>query len=100
MKRKGAETMPSIAERRVLRKKFKRRYLCFNRKHASTQTIGSAFLERVRKRQNSKNEPDLLKIFDSFVDGYGFVNSDLVSFSMKSLKTSDNLSFFKCLRNY
>ena len=32
-------------------KKFKRHYLCSNQKLASTQTIGSAFLERVRKVQ-------------------------------------------------
>ena len=48
---------------------------------ASTQTIGSAFLERFRKVQNSKYEHDLLKLIDSFFDGYGFINSDHVSFS-------------------
>ena len=45
--------MPSVAKKRLLRKKFKRHYLCSNQKLASTQTIGSAFLERVRKVQNS-----------------------------------------------
>ena len=51
---------------------------------ASTQTIGSAFLEIVRKIQNSKQEPDLLKTIDCLIDGYGFVNSDHVNFLKKT----------------
>ena len=62
------------------KKKFKRHYLCSNQKLASTQTIGSAFLQRIRKVQNSKYEHDLLKVIECFIAGYGFVNSDLVSF--------------------
>ena len=64
--------------------KFKRHYLCSNQKLAFTKTIGSAFIERVRIVQNSKNEHDLLKIIDCFIDGYGFVNSDRVNFSIKN----------------
>ena len=64
LKWKGAEKMPSVAKKRLLRKKFKRHYLCCNQKLASTQTIDSAFLERVRKVQNSKYKHDLLKIID------------------------------------
>ena len=44
--------MPRVAKKRLLRKKFKRHCLCSNQKLASTQTTGSAFLERVRKIQN------------------------------------------------
>ena len=40
--------MPSVAKKKLLCKKFKRHYLCSNQKLASTQTFGSAFLERVR----------------------------------------------------
>ena len=76
--------MPSIAKKILLRKKFKRHYLCSNQKLASTRTIGSAFLESVRKVQNSKHEHDLLKITDCFIDGYGFVNSDHVNFLIKN----------------
>ena len=84
LKWKGAEKMPSVAEKRLLHKQFKRHCLCCNQKLASTQTIGSAFVERVLKRQNSKDEHDLVKIIDCFIDGYGFVNSDHVNFSMKN----------------
>ena len=75
--------MPSIAKKILLRKKFKRHYLCSNQKLASTQTIGSAFLESVGKVQNSKHEYDLLKITDCFIDGYGLSISDHVNFSIK-----------------
>ena len=46
---RGAEKMPSIAKKRLIRKKFKRHSLCSNQKLASTQTLGSAFLDRIRK---------------------------------------------------
>ena len=76
--------MPSVAKKRLFRKKIKRHHLCSIQKLAFTLTIDSAFLERVRKVQNSNFELDLLKIFDCFIDGYGFVNSDHVIFSIKS----------------
>ena len=50
--------MPSIAKKRLIRKKIKRHYLCSNQKLASTQTLGSAFLDRIPKIQNSKYEYD------------------------------------------
>ena len=81
---KGAEKTPSVSRKRLVRKKFKKHYLSSNQKLASTQTLGSAFLDRIRKVQNSKYEHDLLKIIDCFIDGYGFVNSDHVNFLIKN----------------
>ena len=72
----------TIAKKRLIRKKYKRHYLSFNEKLASTQTHGSAFLDRIRKVQNSKYESDLLKSFDCFIDCHGSVNSDFVRFVM------------------
>ena len=62
LKWKGAEA--SIARNRFLRKKLKRYYLSIYQKFASTQTLGSAFLERIRKVQNTNQELDLLKRVD------------------------------------
>ena len=45
---KGAEKTPSVPRKRVVRKKFKKYYLNSNQKLASTQTLGSAFLDRIR----------------------------------------------------
>ena len=73
---------PSISRKRLVRKKFKKPYLSSNQKLASTQTLGSAFLDRTAKVQNSKYESDLFKIIDCFIDGCGSVNSERVSFSI------------------
>ena len=75
--------MSSIAKKRLIRKKFRRHYLCSNQKLASTQTLGSAFLDRNRKIQNSKYESDLFKIIDCFFDCHGSVHSDDVSYVIK-----------------
>ena len=42
LRRKGAEKTPSVSRKRLVRKKFKKRYLNSNQKLASTQTLGSA----------------------------------------------------------
>ena len=90
---------PSVAKKRLLRKKFKRHYLCPKQKLAYTQTIGSAFLESVHKVENSKYEDDLLKIIDCFVVGFGFVNSDLVNFSINFFLIFHLISLM-CLGSY
>ena len=78
------EKLPSVAKKRLLQKKLKRHYLSSAQKIASTQTLGSAFLERIRKVQNSKYETDLLKIVDCFIDGFGTVNSERINFSINN----------------
>ena len=79
------EKLLSVAKKRLLRKKFKRHYLSSAQKLAPTQTLGSAFLERIRKVQNSKYDTDLLKFVDCCVDGYGTVNSERINFSNNNL---------------
>ena len=80
---KGAKKMPSIAKKRLIRKKFKKHYLCSDQKLVSTQTLGSAFLERIPKIQNSKYESDLFEIIDCFIDCQGSVHCNYVSFVIK-----------------
>ena len=80
---KGAKKAPSVARKRLVRKKvLKKHYLCSNQKLASTQTLGSACLERTRNFQNSKYESDVFKRMDCFIDGVGSVNSERVNFSV------------------
>ena len=80
---KGAKKMPGTAKKRLIRKNFYRPYLCSNQKLASTQTLGSAFLDRIRKIQNSKYESDLFKIIDCFIDCHDSAHSNYVSFVIK-----------------
>ena len=77
---KGAKKTPSVSRKRIVRKKFKKHYLNSNQKLASTQTLGSAFLDRIRTVQSSKYESELFKIIASFIDGYGSANSERVKF--------------------
>ena len=91
---KGAKKVPSIAKKRLIRKKFKRHLPSFNQKLASTQTYGTAFLDRIGKVQNSKYENDLLKIIDCFINCHGFLIRDNVKFSIQNLNLFDNPSIF------
>ena len=82
---KGVDRMPSIAKKRLLRKKYKKHLFSSFQKTKTTQTSGSVFAERIEKVKKTKFELDLIKIVDCFLDGHGNYDSDLVSFKRKSL---------------
>ena len=77
--------MPSIAKKRLLRKKFKQHFMNALQKNKSTQTSGSVFAERIEKVKKTRFELELIKIVDCFLDGHGNYDSNLVSFRIKSL---------------
>ena len=81
---KGLDRMPSIAKKRLLRKKYKKHLLSSFQKTKSTQTNGSVFAERLQLVKKTKYELELLKIVDCFLDGYGDYCSNLISFRIKS----------------
>ena len=68
---KGVDRMPSIAKKRLLRKKFKKNLFSSLQKKTTTQTSGSVFAERIEKVQKTKFELDFLKIVDCFLGGQG-----------------------------
>ena len=82
---KGVDRMPSIAKKRLLRKKYKKHLFSSFQKTKTTQTSGSVFAERIEKVRKTKFELDLIKIVDCFLDGHGNYDSNLVSFEIKSL---------------
>ena len=82
---KGVGRMPSIAKKRLLRKKCKKHLFSSFQKTKSTQTGGSVFAERIEKVKKTKFELDLIKNADCFLDGHGNYDSNLVSFKIKSL---------------
>ena len=63
---KGVDRMPSIAKKRLLRKKFKKHLFSSFQKTKTTQTSGSVLAERTRKVKKTKFELDLIKIVDCF----------------------------------
>ena len=77
--------MPSLAKKRLLRKKFKEDLFSSFEKTKTTQTSGSVFAEGIEKFEKTKFELELIKIVDCFLDGHGNFDSNLVSFKIKSL---------------
>ena len=77
--------MPSIAKKRLLRKKFKKHLFSSFLKSKSTQTGGSVFAGRIKKANKTEFELDLIKNVDCFLDGHGNYDSKLVSFKIKYL---------------
>ena len=63
---KGVDRMPSIAKKRLLRKRYKKHLFSSFQKTKSTQTGGSVFAERIEKVKKTKFELDLIKIVDCF----------------------------------
>ena len=82
---KGVERMPSLAKKRLLRKKYKKHLFSSFQKTKTTQTSGSVFADRIEQVKKTKFELDLFKIVDCFLDGHGNYDSNLVSFKTKSL---------------
>ena len=82
---KGVDRMPSIAKKRLLRKKYKKHLFSSFQKTKTTQTSRSVFAERIEKVKKTKFELDLIKIIDCFLDGHGNYDSNLVSLKTKSL---------------
>ena len=82
---KGVDIMPSIAKKRLLRKKFRKHLFSSFEKTKTTQTSGSVFAERIEKIKKTKSEFELMKIVDCFLDGHGNFDSNIVSFKIKSL---------------
>ena len=77
--------MPSIAKKRLLRKKYEKHLFSSFQKTKTTQTSGSVFAEKIEKVKKTKFELELLKIVDCFLDGHGNYDSNLVPFKVKSL---------------
>ena len=58
---RGVDRMPSIAKKRLLKKKYKKLLLSSFRKTESTQTSGSDFAERIEQVKKTKFEIELIK---------------------------------------
>ena len=59
--------MPSIAKKRLLRKKYKNHLFSCFQKTKTTQTSGSVFGKRIEKVRKTKFELDLIKVVDCFL---------------------------------
>ena len=66
-KNKGVDRMPSIAKKRILRKKYEKHLFSSFQTTNLTQTGGSVFAERIEKVEKTKIELDLIKIVVCFL---------------------------------
>ena len=82
---KGVDRMPSIAKKRLLRKKYKKHLFSSFQKIKTSQTSFPVFAERIDKVKKTKLELELIKIVVCFLDGLGHFDSNLVSFKIISL---------------
>ena len=76
---------PSIAKKRLLRKKYKRHLFRSFQKAKTTQSSGSVFAERIEKVKKTKFELELIKTVNCFLDSHGNFDSNLVTFNIGSL---------------
>ena len=77
---KGVIKMPSLAKRRLLRRKFKQHFMSALQKNNSTQTGGSTIAERNEKAKKIQFELEQIKYVDCSLDEYGNYDSILLSF--------------------
>ena len=82
---KGVEKSPSIARKRLIRKKFKKQQRRSWDNTCSSMINRSVLKEGIEKVRKTKYQTELLKIIDCFLDGSGNFESNLVSFKLKSL---------------
>ena len=78
-KNRGVDRMPSIAKKRLLRKKFKQHFMSALQKNNSTQTSGSVFAKKIEKAKKNEFELELRKIVGCFFDDHGRCDSSLAS---------------------
>ena len=85
MENRGVDRMPSIAKKRLLRKRPKKKRLLGSfPKTESTQFIGSVIADRIEQFKTNKFELEPIKNVDCLLPGHGNYTSHLVSFKMNS----------------
>ena len=78
LENKYVDKVPSISKKRLSRKKIKRHLLRAEQTNASSQTLGSSFLDRIHSLRNSKYESELIKNVDCLLDDHGIIDNPLL----------------------
>ena len=82
---RGVRRTHSNAEKRLLKKKYKKHLLNSFQKTKSTRTSRSVFADRIQQIKKTEVELELIKSVDCSLGGHGIYTSNLVSFKIKSL---------------
>ena len=79
------DKMPSIAKKRLVRKKLNHHFMSAFQNNKLRQTSGSVFVETIEKARKTKFELELTKNVDCFLDGHDNYDVNLVPFKIKTL---------------
>ena len=87
---RGVDKMPSIAKKKLLRKKNKIAFVELYPKTTSTKISGAVFAYRIEQFEKTKFELDVINFLNCFLDGHGNFTRNLVSLK----KNVCELTFF------
>ena len=88
---RGVDRLPSIAKKRLLRKKYEKHLLGSFQKPKLTHTSGLVFAYRIEQVEKTKFKVELIIFVDCLLEGQGYYTSNLASFQMNSLWTNHSL---------
>lgn len=77
------EHQPGIVRKRLIRKAFRSHQAITNVQTKSRHDLSESLAKRVSSIVNSQHGCSFLQIIDSFVDGFGQVNTELVHFELE-----------------
>ena len=78
------QRMPTIAETRLLKKKYRKHSLSSFQKTKASKPVDKS-LQKSWTNSKDKAENKKIKIVDCFLDGYGSYSSNIVTFEIKTL---------------
>lgn len=82
--KRSLEKTPSIAKKRLSRKKFRNHLSSMQLKCQEIEPDSLVFLDRVEKVRRTKYDIELLKILDCFINGCGTIDSSRILFQIKN----------------
>ena len=82
----------STSMMRLLKKKYKKQLLSSFQNSKLTKTGGSVFEESIEQLEKTKNEQELIKVVDCFLDGNGEYSGILVTFEIRSISCNHFLN--------
>ena len=85
-KNEGVDRMPSTSKEKLLRKKLKNHFFSSLQKQKQRKPVVQCLQKQFKKVKKTKFELEVIKIVDCFLDAHGNYDSNLVSFTIKSLQ--------------
>ena len=83
---KGVDRMPSVAKKRLLRKRYRKIFFSApSKRQKQRRPVIQCMQKKLKKLKKTKFEFEVIKIVDCFLDSHGKIDSSLVSYKNKTL---------------